>query len=679
MPCKNTAAGLYFDMRTLAPLPALLLLAVSAAATAPMPEGKCTGRGTPPAPALSTPYNLNTQPILRVNRPSWEFIGYRFDDNTGRVLDLKGAVVSNAEIDDLNKPFDAAYERLSPSLWKDYMIMGYRLDEGTCHLIGSNAVPLTRFEIKTFEAGYSHYFSYMALENLLAKLRGLDPNSPVPKAVRKDMLALAQAGTEVPTTIKALLTRNNLTVAQLQRPAFASYADLTKYFDGQRSATDSLLASIPAGAKSGIASRHAGIPSPHERTLGNMLRSAFNQEITKTGPGRELLTRFQDSIGKIMPDVMVLKLTQAANDSNAPGAVYDSSSDRIIINHWEIVRVLHRHLAPEKMAKIKDRLTDAKQLSKLLAENPAFLPLLIDDFDLDYFHELTHAAQTRRHRMSDELLRGNLPQMIPLANEHEAYREECRYLFAKPQAAIDRSEWRDYCLMMIKDPGAFKEDITKKYLSTFSGSTMLDDVRVRQDVRRDASHWIMAHSQSASWLGQAFKQLGLALGDAELSKYRTDVDKREKEFLSSLPKLQREAGTALFNYYEKTGAEHKALTLMMALPPDAIDINPTRQAALTKKLLDLVTRDKNPEQRNERLTAVAFLRSRPHSKKLPWPVIEAYERDSRSMAEELLGQALKAPPAEREDLFERADAWAESLDEPGDLLARIARARTTSG
>ncbi len=191
----------------------------------------------------------------------------------------------------------------------------------------------------------------------------------------------------------------------------------------------------------------------------------------------------------------------------------------------------------------------------------------------------------------------------------------------------------------------------------------------------------MANSQSASWLGQAYKQLGLALGDAEFFKYRADVDKREKEFLSNLPKLRREAGTTLVNYYEKTGAEYKALTLTMSLPQGAIDAKETRPNMLTDKLLDWVTRNKKQDQRNERLAAVALLAPRLKAQKLDWPppMIDAYQRDARSMAEEILDQALKAPPTERENLLKGAKAWAGALrEEPRELLALIASASASA-
>jgi hypothetical protein len=117
-------------MRALAPLPAFLLLAASAAAcpfgypghahanagsaapAVPMPEGRCTGRGAAPAPAPvppgAPPLDLRSDPIPAEHRPYWEMIGYRFDDAAARLRDAEGAVVTRAEVEALTKPFDAA-------------------------------------------------------------------------------------------------------------------------------------------------------------------------------------------------------------------------------------------------------------------------------------------------------------------------------------------------------------------------------------------------------------------------------------------------------------------------------------------------------------------------------------------------------------------------------------------
>lgn len=684
-------------MRALAPLPAFLLLAASAAACpfgypghvhanagAPgpavaMPEGRCTGRGAAPAaapiPSGGPVFDLRAEPIPDKERVWWELIGYRIDDAAGRLVDPAGVVVTRAGMEALHKPFDAATERLDAAVWQGFVYSGYRLDESTCRLMGPDGKPLDTVTMLVWREANRRQQAHAAMETLLGKLQGLDPAFPVPEETRKHMLALAAAGTVLPPRIKRLLERPATTVGQLRAPVQASYAESTRFFDGQREFADLVSAAIP-GSGPGVAARRKGIPDPDERKLGAALSAAFNAEMMKTAPGRELLARFRRAKGLVLPDVMVLKLTQSPNDPNAPGAQYDSTGDRMVINHWEIVRALHARLPPEKFARIKGRLADAKQVSRLLAEDPSLMPLFVDSLDVMYFHELTHAAQSRRNRLDDETIRGNLPAANPLAKEHEAHREHCRYVLSKEPAAADRNPWRDYCLVLIHDPAEFKDNVTRMYLSTFSGSAKLDDVAARQAVRRRTARSLAAGGGVRGWIEQKLKQAGFDLGDKELAAYRTDVDKREREFLAAVPALRREAGGGLVAYYERTGAADRALRLALSLPRGTLDGGEARLDALADKAVAWVARAQDPALRDARLAAEGQIIGRLTARKRPLPasLVDAYERDARSMAEELLAKALKLP-RERAELLDRAEAWTKALHEPGDLPARIRRAR----
>ncbi|MDP3544110.1 MAG: hypothetical protein Q8T11_16710 [Elusimicrobiota bacterium] len=685
-------------MRALAPLPALLLLAAASATACPfgfpghihasagspapavaMPEGRCTGHAAAPAPAPvhddGAPFDLRSDPIPAEQRIYWEMIGYRIDHAAARLRDADGAVVTRADMDALLKPFDAATQRLDAAVWQSFAYAGYRLDEETCRLMGPDGKPLNTLTMRIWREASRRHQAHAAMETLLGKLQGLNPTAPVPEDIREHMLALASAGTGLPPRIERLLARNATTVGQLRAPAQESYALSTKFFDGQRGFSDLASAAIP-GSGPGVSARRKGIPDPEERKLGAALSAAFNAEMAKTAPGRELLARFRGVRGEDMPDVMVLKLTQSPNDPNAPGAQYDPSADRMIINHWEIVRVLHARLPPEKLAKIKDRLADAKQISGLLAEDPSLLPLFVDNLDVTYYHELLHAAQSRRGRLDDEALRGNLPSANPLAKEHEAHRAHCGYLLSKGAGAVDRSGWRDYCLGMLRDPDAFKDGVTRMYLATFSGSSSLDDIAARQAARRAASRGLERSGGIRGWVEQKLKQVGFRLGDAELETYRTDADERERSFLAGIPALRREAGGALVEFYENTGAPGRALAFALSLPPGSIDGAEERIDALADKTIAWVARGNAPSLRAERLGAVGVLAARFAAQKREWPaaLAAAYERDARSLAEELLARALKAPRAGRAHLLEQAADWAKVLRKPGDLPSRIERA-----
>lgn len=684
-------------MRALAPLPAFLLLAASAAAcpfgypghihasagspaiTAPLPEGRCTGHA-PAAPAASVPvggpaFDLRAEPIPDKERVWWELIGYRIDDAAGRLVDPAGVVVSREHMKALHRPFDAATERLDASVWQSFVYAGYRLDEKTCRLMGPDGKPLDTVSMLVWREANRRQQAHAAMETLLGKLQGLDPSLPVPEETRRHMLALASAGTTLPPRIKRLLERPATTVGQLRAPVQASYADSTRFFDGQREFSDFVSAAIP-GSGPGVAARRKGIPDPDERKLGAALSAAFNAEMAKTAPGRELLSRFRGPKGLSLPDVMVLKLTQSPNDPNAPGAQYDPSGDRMVINHWVIVRALRDRLPPEKFARIKDRLSDARQVSKLLAEDPSLMPLFVDSLDVMYFHELTHAAQSRRNRIDDEALRGNLPGANPLAKEHEAHREHCRYTLSKSPAEVDRNPWRDYCLTLIHDPAGFKDSVTQMYLSTFSGSAKLDDVAARQAVRRRTARSLESGGGIVNWLEQRLKQAGFDLGDKELTAYRADVDERERDFLAAVPALRREAGSGLVSYYEKTGAADRAFLLARTLPPGGLDGGEERLDRLADAAAAWVARAEGPALRDARLAAGghAIGRLRFRDRPVPPGLTAAYERDARSMAEDLLAKALKLP-RERAELLDRAESWTKALSAPGDLPARIRKAR----
>jgi hypothetical protein len=383
-------------------------------------------------------------------------------------------------------------------------------------------------------------------------------------------------------------------------------------------------------------------------------------------------------MGLVLPSVMVLKLTQRANDPNAPGAVYDHSTDRMIINHWTIVRALYSRLPSERFAKISARLSDAKQLSKLITEDPSLLPIIVDEIDVTYFHELKHAEQSRRNRLDDELLRGNLPGVNPLSKEHEAHREHCRYLLSKSAEAIVRSGWRDYCLDLIKDPAAFKNRVTSMYYSTFSGSATLDDLAARQDARRRTSRALETGGVK-NWISQKLKQRGYDTGDSVFATYKNDAEKREKKFiLDELPSLRRQSADKLVAHHQARGEDNLAFNLAAELPADSLTGGEARIAELADKTVAWVIRNAEFDGINDRLVAIDRISSRlkdPSRKNWPPGLEDAYERDARAMAEDFIIQALKAPSREREQYLDWAKAWAASLREPQELLARISDAR----
>ncbi len=703
-----------------APLPALLVLLAAPAAACPygplghshapvdspgqavpLPEGRCAGLAAPPPraapPAASPPWDLRKNPIKAEDRPYWELIGYRID---GARLLKDGVVVSSAAMAAAMRPLDLSYDKIDATLWTQFAFAGFRLDETTCRLIGTDGEPLTEIALSMWAASNRKHLAHIALESLLAKLRDLPGDAPVPAGIGQAMLALAAAGTELPPALKELLQRPGTTVAQLRAPAQASYAESTLYFDGQRGLGD-FVGATRAGRSPGVARRRKDIVDPVERELGRRLGAAFDERLAQTAPGRELLAQFGGPRGRGKPNVHLLKLTQSSNDPHLAGAYYDPSSDSMIINHWQVVSVARAGLPPEKYKALEARLLDPRKLGELLDQEPSLLPLIVDQLDVTYFHELLHGAQARRNRVADELIRGNLPMGNPLAQEHEAHREHCRYLLSKGAAAIARSGWRDYCLGMLSNPDEFKDRITAMYMSSFVGSMPVDDIAARQRERRGAAREVKSGNGALNWLKQTLKERGFDIGDGALAAYRAEVDARDRAFLDGVETLRRETAAPLVAHYRRAAGPHVALTIFQRLPPSAF----ADPAGLFSELADetadwIAAASGDPAQRDARLSAVTAIRSRLAEKGWPAGVSRAYERDVRSVVEENLAKAMAVkteprrpggPPAisyavaeraERERLLDYAAAWAKSIPDESEraaTLARIAKAKAAQG
>lgn len=660
----------------------------------PLPEGRCSGRAKAPAtPSLAGPeLDLKAHPLEPGQATYYALIGYTMDAAAARMRDPSGAVVTEPAWRHLHRTFDASYEKLQPEVWATFLMNGYRMDERTCRLETPGQPPVMHAQILIWAALTKQSQSFSALEELLARLRGLPADAPIPADLRRIMAQMTAAGAELPPRVKSLLARNSTKVGQLRAPAEASYAEQTAYFDGQRPVESFRVATFP-GAGPEAAARRKPVTDPVEAELGRTLQSGFEDALSKTKPGRDLLARFDPKKGGL-PPVLVLKLTQSPNDPRGAHAMYVPESDRMVLNHWRVVRLIVDHVPKDKLERIKGRLEDPRQLNALLKEDPSLLALVVDQLDVEYFHELTHAAQARRNRYDDEAVRGNLPGVNPLSKEHEAHRMHCVYLFSKPPAAVARNEMRDACLELLRDPEAFKDAITANYLSTSGGAT-LEDVRSRQQVRRAAVDEGLKSGDIFRWARSHFKSQALTLGDAELDRYEEQVARDEKAFLGTVPGMRVDVGGRMIAYWRATNRPDLALGLMMKLPPKTFG----GAAALEDQLADESLRwyrrhDESKEGRDDRIAALNAINAVYSRQRRPLPedIVRTYRGDAASLGEELFGKAMETrldrrrpdgplsrvfvitDDSQRRRLLEAARSWAEAGGDAA-LVARIDKAR----
>ena len=404
---------LYWRMRALAPLPAFLLLAASAAACPfgypghthapaaraaqagaperPLPAGRCGGGApTAAAPLGGKPLDLRVHPISNDDMPAWQLLGYRAAG--GRLLDRAGAPLTEEGLRFLESPWDAASEKLAIEVWNSLMMEGYRLDEGTCRVMGPNSKPISRVTVQYTKAIMVKGLAHISLERLLATIRTLPPTAPIPAKVRAMAQQMAAAGAPLPPEVRAVLDRPGATVAALRGPATASYQGLQRFFDGMAPLADTAGLALPATG--GAASRRVPYRSSAEQEFGRALQGAFRAELARNPVGADLLARFDRDRRNGAPNLLVLKLNQRPEDTTQ-GAVYDQTHDTMIINHWTVADVVRRRTPASKRAQIEPLLSDPAKLMAFVTKDPALMKAVIQEIDVEYFHELLHARDRK--------------------------------------------------------------------------------------------------------------------------------------------------------------------------------------------------------------------------------------------------------------------------------------------
>lgn len=674
-------------MRALAPLPAFLLLAASAAAcpfgypghvhpsaaqaaaaAAPLPAGRCDGGlPAPEEPRGGKPWDLRAHPIPDADLPSWELAGFRVDGARARLLDAKGAPLTEEGMRFLEAPWEASRERVSVEVWNNLMLSGYRLDEATCLLHGPGSEPLSRVAVRYTKGLMLKGLTQISLERLLSEVRALPPGAPIPARVRGMAQQMSSAGAPLPAGIRAVLDRPGATVGALRGPATAEYEGLQRFFDGQLPAATALGLAVPASG--GAAKRRAPYRDSAEREFGRALQGAFRAELSRGPVGADLLARFDRNPRQGMPNVLILKLTQRPQDSTQ-AAIYNPGSDTIVINHWAVAAVVRMRAPPGKRAELEPLLSDPARLMAFVSKDPALMKAVIGEIDVEYFHELLHADQSRRTRIDDEAVRGNTPGANPLDKEREAHREHCRYLFSKASydpAAVTASRWRNYCAGMLRDPDAFQDEVARNYLSTMSGNATGAEFLRMQEVRKAA-----AAAPAGSWSDAArrlLRRAGLRHGDEAIADFNRDVRARDAAFNAGIGAFRERAAARMS---EASRGQPDLALEYLALDPKWTDA-PASEEAVASATRWLAANKSDASKLDARLAVENLLNLWHGKRKTPLPnaVLALVGADYRAAAAEYLKRGAAAKDrAQRQAAFDAALAYASAVNDRA-LIARI--------
>ncbi|MDD5657308.1 MAG: hypothetical protein PHF00_08660 [Elusimicrobia bacterium] len=657
----------------LLPLAAVLFSSLAAAAEPRLDAGRCVGAGPPSAPITSgPPYE---KPIAEVEAGYWRLLGYKVD-RSGRLLDGQDRPVSEAEVRRMREPFDASTEALDENIWKYLKTQGMRLDEATCRFLAPDGEPVSRLEIAAYRGMHKKDFEHQALANLKLLLKGHDPQLPVPSRIIDRIKTLEKAGVELPPALRQLLFGAQAPkVGELSGLVDSAYLNSTRFFDGQRAFSGLLQSALPVSGWTRPAP-DTGYAAPLEERLGQRLAVELEARFACAGPGRELLEHYRGQDGTVrLPPILILKLSQrppgdaAAIASNNGGLVQDS---------WQAAAVILASLPTEERDRRAKEFSDKKLFLKYLLDHPEARGRLLDETDEIFFHELIHVWQGRRDDFNVEMVRDNIAGVNPMSDEHEAYREDCRYFLDKvsrePSLLRQKAYMADRCLPMLVDYDSFRDGISRQYLSTFAGSQEFSDVAELQRQRVTAARKLAGES-AFSWLVQKLKLAGFSRGEEALKLKTVDVRAREKDFVKSkLPSLRREVVDGL----AENGRPDMALRILQSAP--ALDDDKPRWVRAISQTEALLIYDHRKLSLQERNNAFCTLRAvlQP-GKSWSWELFEAARRDVRLFVPVLLESAQAEPNRENKDgFFKMAEAWCEYLPPDDPLRERVRQLKRES-
>lgn len=655
------------------------LIAVGSAEVDP---GRCAGRApAPAAPAAGGPvFDLKAHPEFAGEMEGWKLIGWKPDAAGSRVLAADGKPVTEAYLSWMHQPMDFSGERIDPSLWEGLQLRGYALDEKTCRLKSPQGGELTRLELEESNAMTRRGLEHMALENMKVLLAGAKGSAPVPKEVLDRVQALASAGVKLPPGVQALFAKGRVpTAAEFSGAVDKAYAASTRFFDGSRTLQELGGAALPPVAGVNVPEKPRAYRGPEEQRLGELLGGELTARFQRNEAGRELLSRFRDAKGVLrLPEITVLKLTQAPDDPNQPGAVENPENGAVAVNHWEVERYLLAQFPPAERAARAKEFADPAALRRFLEKDPAARARLLDSLDEVIFHEMVHSWQTRRSSYDIELARGNVPSANPLVKEFEAHREQCRYALEKAAAdpsALSRSGYSDHCLEMVRSYRDFRNGITSQYMSGFVGSQLLPEVAARQRVRESAARSLMGGGLYEKVL-QTLKLAGFARGDAAIKSLQEEYDRSDGRFLDrTLPGLRARLASDLPKAALRAGRPDVALRVLASMPPDQ-KLPDGLRARLADKTAALLIRPPASLELDDRVRAFSALGVALKAENKPWSpeLTKAYARDAAAQASVLADAAeQQARPEVRRQYLAAAKGWAaySAVDDP--VRARIAK------
>ncbi|MDD5629158.1 MAG: hypothetical protein PHU21_08835 [Elusimicrobia bacterium] len=501
------------------------------------------------APAAPPP-SAQVQPLTDDERTGFKFLGLRIDDKTGQVFKADGAALTPAELARYRGPYDFHKEPLNDDEKDDLLYSGNRFDEDTGHILSvADKKPLTVLAIEVSRRNTLLGQKHAILERLSVVLSQQEPGKPLSPQAQAQVKALVDAypGALPPSLVKTLTTPG-LTASALNADALKAYEDSTRFFDGQTTLKDLVENALPVQAKPYSSYSDKVYFDDSEKRLGGMLRTAVQGELAKNPAGQELLDHFRNKKGEVeLPNFLILNIDPKAMAS------YSSSNKAVTFNQKLIVEALAQELPKDKQAALRKELADSRKFAAYLLAHPEGLQKSVAANGTTFLHELTHAWQDRRDRLMVEVNRGNMPGVMFLENEHEAFLAEMRWLHARliaDPAGSANEEMLESYRQFIVNPDLWRNDISQRYLANWPQfAATLPTAQDLQKQRISTARRLMGEGLYQRVV-QGFKVLVMERGTQEMRTVESANRKRVAEFdKTRYPAMRAEGMRALAELY----------------------------------------------------------------------------------------------------------------------------------
>lgn len=372
------------------------------------------------------------------------------------------------QVEESDRPYDFRGKPLKAGDRDSLLGMGYRfVEESGAVLSPETKKPISQKEMAKVLEELLLGRRHNALErahHLLSKKSGAGELSPADK--RELDALLNSEGDALPANFRKALENLERDFSGARGEAERAYADSTRYFDGQATLSDRLKASLPVQAGGwNEPKRPAVYFDETERKLGETLSADLAKFYAWTPAAAPVLEAFRDKTGKVvLPPVLVLKI-----DPNA-GAHYNPENRSIVANHEYVLDGLLGSVPPRDREPLRKELQDSGKLARYLLEHPKARETLLQKYEVEFFHELTHAWQDKRRGLMVEEVRGNAPGVMALEFEHEAFLMQNKYLHAKLLKDPDKTmehPWFGGYVELMGDFDRWRESITRQYMDSW--------------------------------------------------------------------------------------------------------------------------------------------------------------------------------------------------------------------